>query len=86
MAVTIDFNITKKGTNMKAIHQVSMNTLMVVVLLGLGGCSSMSTQGENTTADVEAGAVDSAVVTEGSTAEPINGNAVMGVIGHEISK
>lgn len=71
---------------MKTIHQVSVNTLIAVVLLGLGGCSNMSTQGNNTTADAEAGSIDSAVLTEDSTTGTVGSTAVMGVIGHEISK
>ncbi|CAH1388226.1 hypothetical protein [Candidatus Nitrotoga sp. M5] len=71
---------------MKTIHQVSVITLMAIVLLGLGGCSSMSTQNENATADTEAGAIDSAILTESNAAETVGGSAVMGVIGHEISK
>lgn len=71
---------------MKTIHQVSVNTLIAVVLLGLGGCSSMSTQGKNATVDAEADARDGAVLTGGSTSGTIGGSAVMGVIGHEISK
>ncbi|CAH1905093.1 osmotically-inducible lipoprotein OsmB [Candidatus Nitrotoga sp. HW29] len=71
---------------MKTIHKVAVSTLIVTMLLGLGGCSGMSTQGKNTAIGAGAGALGGAVLTGGSTAGTIGGAAVGGVIGHEISK
>lgn len=71
---------------MKTIHKVAINTLIATMLLGLGGCSGMPTQGKNTAIGAGAGALGGAVLTGGSTAGTIGGAAVGGVIGHEISK
>ena len=71
---------------MKTKHKVAVNTLIVAMFLGLGGCSGMSTQGKNTAIGAGAGAIGGAVLTGGSTAGTIGGAAVGGVIGHEISK
>ncbi len=71
---------------MKTKHKVAVNTLIATMLLGLGGCSGMSTQGKNTAIGAGAGALGGAVLTGGSTAGTIGGAAVGGVIGHEISK
>jgi len=71
---------------MKKMHKVAVNTLIVAMFLGLGGCSGMSTQDKNTAIGAGAGAVGGAVLTGGSAAGTIGGAAVGGVIGHEISK
>lgn len=71
---------------MQTIHKVAVNTLIAALLLGLGGCSGMSSQGKSTAIGAGAGALGGAVLTGGSTAGTIGGAAVGGVIGHEISK
>lgn len=71
---------------MKTIHKITVNTLITAMLLGLSGCSGMSTQGKNTAIGAGAGALGGAVLTGGSAAGTIGGAAVGGVIGHEISK
>ncbi|RFC33812.1 MAG: osmotically inducible lipoprotein OsmB [Candidatus Nitrotoga sp. SPKER] len=71
---------------MKTIHKVAVNTLIATMLLGLGGCSGMSTQDKNTAIGAGAGALGGAVLTGGSTVGTIGGAAVGGVVGHEISK
>lgn len=58
----------------------------LVMLLGLGACSGMSTQDRNTVIGAGAGAVGGSILTGGSTGGTIGGAAVGGVIGHEISK
>lgn len=71
---------------MKTIHKVVVNTLIAGMLLGLGGCSGMSTQDKNTAIGAGAGALGGAVLTGGSAVGTIGGAAVGGVVGHEISK
>ena len=57
---------------MKMIHKVAVNTLIVAMFLGLGGCSDMTTQEKNT--------------ANGGGVGAVGGAAVGGVVGHEISK
>lgn len=71
---------------MKTTHKIAVNTLIAFVLLGLGGCSGMSTQDRSTAIGAGAGAIGGAVLTGGSTAGTLGGGAIGGVIGHEISK
>ena len=71
---------------MKMIHKVAVNTLIVAMFLGLGGCSGMTTQEKNTAIGAGVGAVGGAVLTGGSAVGTVGGAAVGGVIGHEISK
>ena len=58
----------------------------MTMLLGLGACSGMSTQGKNTAVGAGVGAVGGAVLTGGSAVGTVGGAAVGGIIGHEISK
>jgi len=71
---------------MKMIHKVAVNTLIVAMFLGLGGCSGMTTQEKNTAIGAGVGAVGGAVLTGGSAVGTVGGAAVGGVVGHEISK
>lgn len=70
---------------MKTRHRFAI-TAVAAALLGLGGCSGMSTQDRNTAVGAGAGAVVGAVLTGGSTVGTVGGAAVGGVIGHEVSK
>ena len=56
------------------------------MLLGIGGCDSMSRQDKNTAIGAGVGAASGAVLTNGSTAGTLGGAAVGGVIGHEVDK
>jgi len=71
---------------MKTIQRFSVSAIAVAALLGLGGCSGMSTQDKNTAVGAGAGAVVGAVLTGGSTVGTVGGAAVGGVIGHEVGK
>ena len=71
---------------MKTMNKFTVSALALAVLLGLGGCSGMSTQDRNTAIGAGAGAVGGAVLTGGSTLGTVGGAAVGGLIGHEISK
>ncbi len=56
------------------------------MLLGIGGCDSMSRQDRNTAIGAGVGAAGGAVLTNGSAAGTLGGAAVGGVIGHEVDK
>lgn len=70
---------------MKAIQRSVISAVAVALLLGLGGCSGMSTQDRNTAIGAGVGAVGGAVLTGGSTLGTVGGAAVGGIIGHEVS-
>ncbi|MBK7648250.1 MAG: glycine zipper 2TM domain-containing protein [Betaproteobacteria bacterium] len=71
---------------MKTMQRVSLNAVVVAALLGLGACSGMSQQGQNTAVGAGVGAIGGAVLTGGSTAGTLGGAVVGGVIGHEVTK
>lgn len=71
---------------MKTKQRYVVSTFAIAALLGLGGCSSMSTQDKNTAVGAGAGAVVGAVLTGGSAVGTVGGAAVGGVIGHEVGK
>ena len=66
--------------------KLAANAAAAAVVLGLAGCSGMSTQDKNTAIGAGVGAVGGSVLTGGSAAGTVGGAAVGGVIGHEISK
>ena len=70
--------------------KTTQNHLFIAVatslLLGVAGCSGMSTQGQNTTVGAGVGAVGGAVLTGGSPVGTVGGAVVGGVIGHEVDK
>ena len=57
---------------------------VAVAVLGMAGCSGMSTQDQYTAGGAAAGGVAGAVLTGGSAVGTIGGAAVGGLIGHEI--
>jgi osmotically inducible lipoprotein OsmB len=62
-----------------------LTTVMVAaVLIGLTGCSGMSTQDKNTAIGAGVGAVGGAVLTGGSTLGTVGGAAVGGIIGNKV--
>ncbi|NOS73802.1 MAG: glycine zipper 2TM domain-containing protein [Methyloglobulus sp.] len=71
---------------MKTIQKLTRNAVIAAMLLGLGACTGMSRQGQNTAIGAGAGALGGAVLTNGSGLGTIGGAAVGGVIGHEASK
>jgi osmotically inducible lipoprotein OsmB len=74
-------NLNTRNTMQKyALIAVAAGTL-----LGLSGCSGMSTQDKNTAIGAGVGAVGGAVLTGGSTVGTVGGAAVGGVIGHEVN-
>lgn len=71
---------------MKTRQKYLPNALAIVLMLGLGACTGMSSQGQNTAIGAGVGAVGGAVLTGGSAAGTVGGAVVGGVIGHEIKK
>lgn len=71
---------------MKTIQRYALSAVAAAVLLGLGGCSGMSTQDKNTAIGAGVGAVGGSVLTGGSTAGTVGGAAVGGIIGHEVDE
>lgn len=71
---------------MKTMQKYFTRPLALALLLGLGACTGMSSQGQNTAIGAGAGAIGGSVLTGGSAAGTIGGAVVGGVIGHEIKK
>ena len=71
---------------MKTMRRFAVSAAVSAMLLGLGGCSGMSTQDRDTAIGAGVGAVGGSVLTGGSAAGTIGGAAVGGVIGHEVGK
>ena len=69
----------------KAIPRSVLGAIAATMLLGLGGCSGMSTQDRNTAIGAGVGAVGGAVLTGGGVLGTVGGAAVGGIIGHEVS-
>lgn len=69
---------------MKTCNSLIPGIIAALMLLGLGGCSGMSRQDQNTAVGAGVGAVGGAVLTGGSAVGTVGGAAVGGVIGHEV--
>lgn len=64
----------------------STGTLMLLVVMGVAGCSGMSQRGVDTAAGAGIGAVGGAVLTGGSGIGTVGGAVVGGVVGNQIGK
>ena len=71
---------------MKTVQRFAVSAVAAAVLLGLGGCSGMSTRDQYTAGGAAAGAVAGAVLSGGSTAGTVGGAAVGGLIGNQVGK
>ncbi|MGP1677997.1 MAG: glycine zipper 2TM domain-containing protein [Burkholderiales bacterium] len=71
---------------MKTMQRLAVSAVAAAVLLGLVGCSGMTTRERDTAIGAGVGAIGGNVLTGGSTAGTVGGAAVGGIIGHEISK
>jgi osmotically inducible lipoprotein OsmB len=78
--------ISKGVYPMKTMQRISLNAVIVLMALGLGACSGMSRQGQNTAVGAGAGALGGAILTGGSAVGTVGGAVVGGVIGHEVTK
>ncbi len=71
---------------MKTMQGITVSAVAVAVLLGLGGCSGMSTRDKDTAIGAGIGAVGGAILTGGSAVGTVGGAAVGGLIGNQVGK
>jgi len=71
---------------MKTMQGFTVSAVVAAVLLGLGGCSGMSTRDKDTAIGAGIGAVGGAVLTGGSAVGTVGGAAVGGLIGNQVGK
>ena len=71
---------------MKTMQRFAVSAVTAAVLLGVGGCSGMSTRDKDTAIGAGIGAVGGAVLTGGSTAGTVGGAVVGGVIGNQVGR
>ncbi len=71
---------------MNTMQRFAISTVAAALVLGLGACSGMSRQDQNTAVGAGVGAIGGAVLTGGSAIGTVGGAAVGGVIGHEVGK
>lgn len=71
---------------MNTMKRFAVSTMAAVVLLGLGGCESMSSRDKSTAIGAGVGAVGGAVLTGGSAIGTVGGAAVGGLIGNQVGK
>ncbi len=69
---------------MKMIQRFSVTSASLAILIGLGGCSGMSQQDQNTLVGAGIGGVAGAVLTDGSPVGTVGGAVVGGVIGNQV--
>jgi len=71
---------------MNTIQKLAVNAALATILIGLTGCSGMSSRDKNTAIGAGIGAVGGAVLTGGSAIGTVGGAAVGGIIGNQIHK
>ena len=71
---------------MKAMQRFTVSAVLAAMLIGIGGCSGMSTREKDTAIGAGVGAVGGAVLTGGSAVGTIGGAAVGGLIGNQVGK
>lgn len=71
---------------MKTLQKFAIATAAATLLLGLSGCTGLSSQERSTVIGAGAGAIGGAILTGGSPLGTVGGAAVGGVIGHEVGK
>jgi len=71
---------------MKTLQKFAIASAAAILLLGLSGCTGLSSQEKSTVIGAGVGAVGGAILTGGSPVGTVGGAAVGGVIGHEVGK
>jgi osmotically inducible lipoprotein OsmB len=71
---------------MKTMQRFAVGVVAVALLLGVGGCSGMSTRDRDTAIGAGIGGVAGYAITDGSAVGTIGGAAVGGLIGNQIGK
>jgi osmotically inducible lipoprotein OsmB len=67
-------------------QRFTVSAAAVALLLGVGGCSGMSTRDRDTAIGAGVGGVAGYALTDGSAVGTIGGAAVGGLIGNQIGK
>jgi len=71
---------------MRTMRSIAVSTVAAAVMLGVAGCSGMSTRDQYTVGGAAVGAAAGAVLTGGSTVGTVGGAAVGGLIGNQVGK
>jgi len=71
---------------MKTLQKFAIASAAAILLLGLSGCTGLSSQEKSTVIGAGVGAVGGAILTGGSPVGTVGGAAVGGVIGHEVGR
>ena len=71
---------------MKTNDKFANGAMIALLVLGLSGCSGMTTRDKNTAIGAGVGAVAGAVLTGGSGIGTVGGAAIGGIIGNQIGK
>jgi osmotically inducible lipoprotein OsmB len=71
---------------MKTIQRWAVSAVLAAVMLGIIGCSGMSTRDKYTAGGAVAGAVGGAALTGGSALGTVGGAAAGGIIGNQVAK
>jgi osmotically inducible lipoprotein OsmB len=71
---------------MRTIQRLAVSAVFAAVMLGMVGCSGMSTRDKYTAGGAVAGAVGGAVLTGGNTLGTVGGAAAGGLIGNQVGK
>ena len=71
---------------MKTKNNLGTTIVAAALILGLSGCSNMSTRDKNTAIGAGVGAVAGAVLTGGSGVGTVGGAAIGGIIGNQIGR
>ena len=79
-------SIFKSEITMKTKSKLAMTFIAATLVVGLSGCSNMSTRDKNTAIGAGVGAVAGAVLTGGSGVGTVGGAAIGGIIGNQIGK
>ena len=76
---------TKIVTTQKP-NRLATSVVLATFVLGLGGCSGMSSRDKSTAIGAGVGGVAGAVLTNGGVLGTVGGAAVGGVIGNQVGK
>lgn len=71
---------------MKTNNKFANGAMIALLVLGLSGCSGMTTRDKNTAIGAGIGAVAGAVLTGGSGIGTVGGAAIGGIIGNQVGK
>ena len=71
---------------MNSIRKLSAGACAAILILGLSGCSGMSTRDKSTAIGAGVGALGGAALTHGSALGTVGGAAVGGIIGNQVGK